>query len=279
MGRLPAGTLLPAMASALPATSGALPLLRAVPVPASSTEAPLGAGELHARLLLQVGAVIDKGQVIPCVGPDAAAWTSDDLADQERAADRCWDCPLVFECRAYALAVNEPAGVWGGYAPEAERAQNRRPYRPTVEAQQRAKERRRALRAARKAEAEKKDCADAYAYILMEGGANKAQISKQIGNPAMNAKATATEVSTGCNCGCGEAIGRRAIYRPGHDAKHVSRLVAELFNTTQDGGKITPAAITSAAKSLPSAALQAKFRRAAERLIAKAATDTKEAAK
>ncbi|MFJ4225504.1 hypothetical protein [Microbacterium sp. NPDC089695] len=91
--------------------------------------------------------------------------------------------------------------------------------------------------------------------------------------------ATATEVSTGCNCGCGEAIGRRALYRPGHDAKHVSRLVAELFNTIQDGGKVTPAAITSAAKSLPSAALQAKLRRAAERLIAKAATNTKEAVK
>nr|WP_157797292.1 hypothetical protein [Microbacterium barkeri] len=95
----------------------------------------------------------------------------------------------------------------------------------------------------------------------------------------MNTKATATEISTGCNCGCGEAVGRRAVYRPGHDAKHVSRLVAELFNTIQDGGKVTPAAITSAAKSLPSAALQAKFRRAAERLIAKATTDTKDAAK
>lgn len=95
----------------------------------------------------------------------------------------------------------------------------------------------------------------------------------------MNTKATASEISTGCNCGCGEAIGRRASYRPGHDAKHVSRLVAELFNTIQDGGKVTPAMLTSAAKSLPSAALQAKFRRAAERLIAKAATDTKEASK
>ncbi|WP_244093474.1 hypothetical protein [Microbacterium sp. 3H14] len=91
----------------------------------------------------------------------------------------------------------------------------------------------------------------------------------------MNTKATATEISTGCNCGCGEAVGRRAIYRPGHDAKHCSKLVAELFNTIQDGGKVTPTAITSAAKSLPSAALQAKFRRAAERFIAKAATDAK----
>lgn len=95
----------------------------------------------------------------------------------------------------------------------------------------------------------------------------------------MKSKATTTEVAIGCNCGCGETVGRRAIYRPGHDAKHVSRLVAELFNTIQDGGKVTPAAIASTAKSLPSAALQAKFRRAAERLIAKAATDTEGAAK
>lgn len=278
MGGVAAGmsVLLPAGVSVSP--TGSTPL-RPVPVSASSTEAPPEAGELHARLLQQVGAAIDEGHSIPCVGPDAAAWTSDDLPDQQRAADRCWDCPLVFQCRAYAVAADEPAGVWGGYAPEAERAQNRRPYRPTAEARQHAKERRRALRAARKAEAEGRDCADAYAYILMEGGADKAQIREQIGNPTMNTKATATEVSTGCNCGCGEAIGRRAIYRPGHDAKHVSRLVAELLNTIQDGGKLTPAMITSAAKSLPSAALQAKFRRAAERLIAKAATDTKEAAK
>lgn len=276
---LAAGTSVPLSASAAPVTSPTAPLLPAVPVPTRPRETPPEPGELHSRLTGQVRAAVDDGQVIPCVGSDAAAWTSDDLSDQEQAADRCWDCPLVFQCRAYAVAAGETIGVWGGFAPEIERARNRRPHRPTREARQRAQERRRALRAGRKAEAEGRDCADAYAYILMEGGADKAQISIQIGYPTMNTKDTANEISTGCNCGCGEAVGRRAIYRPGHDAKHVSRLVAELFNTIQDGGTVTPAAITSVAKSLPSAALQAKFRRAAERLVAKAATDVKEAAK
>ncbi|ALY10011.1 hypothetical protein FDH62_gp53 [Arthrobacter phage Pumancara] len=31
----------------------------------------------------------------------------------------------------------------------------------------------------------------------------------------------------GCKCGCGTQVSGKAIYRPGHDAKHVSRLVQE----------------------------------------------------
>lgn len=37
---------------------------------------------------------------------------------------------------------------------------------------------------------------------------------------------------TGCKCGCGTQVqGKKAHYRPGHDAKHVSRLVAETKTT------------------------------------------------
>ncbi|WAB09103.1 hypothetical protein SEA_CHRIDISON_50 [Arthrobacter phage Chridison] len=37
---------------------------------------------------------------------------------------------------------------------------------------------------------------------------------------------------TGCKCGCGTQVqGKNATYRPGHDAKHVSRLVAETKTT------------------------------------------------
>ncbi|ALY10781.1 hypothetical protein FDH63_gp56 [Arthrobacter phage Wayne] len=37
---------------------------------------------------------------------------------------------------------------------------------------------------------------------------------------------------TGCKCGCGTQVqGKKALYRPGHDAKHVSRLVAETRTT------------------------------------------------
>ena len=236
---------------------------------------------MYSRLIEQVHAAVEGGVEVPCVGPNSGEWTSDDPADQERAADQCWDCPLVFQCRAYAIAAGESAGVWGGFAPELERAQNRRRYRPNAEAKERAKERRRALRAARKAEARQKDCADAYAYILMEGGADKAQIRQQIGTPPVE-KIIATEIPVNtCACGtCHEPVGRKAMYSPGHDARHVSVLLRGLINEHADGRKVTKALIAAEAKHLPSERLRAKFIRAAERLAAKQSeADTKEAAK
>lgn len=236
---------------------------------------------MFSRLIEQVHVAVDNGANVPCVESDAGEWTSDDPADQERAADRCWDCPLVFQCRAYAIEAGERAGVWGGFAPELERAQNRRAWRPSVEAKQRAKERRRALRAARKAEAEQGDCADAYAYISMERGADKAQIKSQIGTPTVS-KITAIEtpVST-CACNtCNETVGPKAMYRPGHDARHVSVLLQGLINEHADGRTVTKALIAAEAKNLPSERLRAKFIRAAERLAAKQTeADAKVAAK
>lgn len=83
--------------------------------------------------------------------------------------------------------------------------------------------------------------------------------------------ATKTESATtahACLCECKQAITTDALFRPGHDAKMVSQLVAELYNTIQDGGKVTKRDIAASAKRLPSTALQAKFTRAAERMIA-----------
>ncbi len=184
----------------------------------------------------------------------------------------------MFQCRAYAIEAGERAGVWGGFAPELERAQNRRAYRPSEEAKQRAKERRRALRAARKAEAEEGNCADAYAYILMEGGADKAQIKTEIGYPTMSARATATEIPVNtCACGtCREPVGPKAMYRPGHDARHVSYLLQALVNSYADGQPVTKAVINGLAKELPSEPLRAKFHRAAARLVAKHEANVKE---
>jgi WhiB family redox-sensing transcriptional regulator len=43
-------------------------------------------------------------------------------AARERAAKAlCATCPVIMECRAHALKVREPFGVWGGLT-EAERA-------------------------------------------------------------------------------------------------------------------------------------------------------------
>ncbi|MBF9069121.1 WhiB family transcriptional regulator [Streptacidiphilus fuscans] len=45
-----------------------------------------------------------------------------DFEDRERAAKGvCATCPVLVNCRAYALAAREPYGVWGGLS-EDERA-------------------------------------------------------------------------------------------------------------------------------------------------------------
>lgn len=89
----------------------------------------------------------------------------------------------------------------------------------------------------------------------------------------MNTKTntTQTPVNT-CACGtCGQQVGPKATYRPGHDARHVSVLVATLQNSIADGREVTKATITTTAKQLPSEALRGKFIRAAERMLAKEA--------
>ena len=87
----------------------------------------------------------------------------------------------------------------------------------------------------------------------------------------MNTKATVTEIPVNaCACGtCHEPVGPKAMYRPGHDARHVSVLLQGLVNEYADGRKVTKALINAEAKNLPTEALRAKFMRAAERLVAK----------
>jgi hypothetical protein len=129
---------------------------------------------------------------------------------------------------------------------------------------------------------ESSNCGDAYAYVFLEGGAGKAQIRTQIGYPEMNTKATVTQIPVNtCACGtCSEAVGPKAMYRPGHDARHVSVLLQGLVNEYADGRKVTKALITTEAKNLPTGPLRAKFTRAAERLMAKQAeADAKAAEK
>jgi len=55
-------------------------------------------------------------------------------ARRERAAKQiCQDCPVLADCRAYALTATESYGIWGGMS-ETERARHtrrtRRPARP-----------------------------------------------------------------------------------------------------------------------------------------------------
>lgn len=64
-----------------------------------------------------------------------------------------------------------------------------------------------------------------------------------------------------CLCGCGEPTG--GTFRPGHDARMVSALVA---TAVADG--LTKTGIAKLAKNLPSDALRAKFERAVARATA-----------
>ena len=44
------------------------------------------------------------------------------LARERRAKDICQSCPVLGECRSYALAIREPHGVWGGMSENERRA-------------------------------------------------------------------------------------------------------------------------------------------------------------
>ncbi|EKT77461.1 WhiB family transcriptional regulator (plasmid) [Rhodococcus opacus] len=75
-----------------------------------------------------------------CRGTDTDLFFSPDgergnvRARRERAAKQiCQGCPVLDDCRAYALTATEPYGIWGGMS-ETERARHtrrtRRPARP-----------------------------------------------------------------------------------------------------------------------------------------------------
>ncbi|QXJ40735.1 hypothetical protein [Curtobacterium phage Parvaparticeps] len=67
-----------------------------------------------------------------------------------------------------------------------------------------------------------------------------------------------------CKCGCRENVAGKSVYRPGHDARHVSRLLAtadEVFNRTNALTEL----VQRAKSELPSTALYAKFIRALDK--------------
>jgi len=89
---------------------------------------------------------------------------------------------------------------------------------------------------------------------------------------------TKTETATAahaCLCECKQGITTNALFKPGHDARMVSQLVAELTNTIADGGKVTQRDITTTAKRLPSEPLRVKFTRAAIRAVTPKPQDAK----
>lgn len=123
---------------ASPATSHASGVFQAVPTPASSRETPPEAGE-RARNATEVARNLaraygepdetrwayedldhrlmlarERGEEIPCLGPGGEAWTSEDPADQELAADLCLLCPAFALCQRYADLAKPSGGTWAG---------------------------------------------------------------------------------------------------------------------------------------------------------------------
>lgn len=83
------------------------------------------------------------------------------------------------------------------------------------------------------------------------------------------AKSTATGPT--CTCGCGEQIGPKATYRPGHDARHAGAVARAIAADPKQEKTLLLA--------LPSPALRAKAQRAAARATAKAEAQKTEATK
>lgn len=83
----------------------------------STVPKSLRAPEGHEQFLTVLAEQLDAGAVIPCTASGWQDWTTEDDPGQRRAVDRCLDCPALAACAAYAVAAQEPAGVWGGTTP------------------------------------------------------------------------------------------------------------------------------------------------------------------
>lgn len=70
------------------------------------------------------------------------------------------------------------------------------------------------------------------------------------------------EIPAGCRCGCGESVGKRAKYRPGHDARHAGQVARAAAAKPDWDNDIHY-------EALGSAALMAKARKSAGIIVAK----------
>lgn len=69
----------------------------------------------YQEFMRHLAAYLDRPEQIPCLGRNRGDWTNDqDQHAIARAVAGCRTCPLLAECRQYAKASLEPAGVWGG---------------------------------------------------------------------------------------------------------------------------------------------------------------------
>ena len=83
-------------------------------IPAPPPPLPRDQETAHTRLMVEIEQHKEDGLRIPCHGRDSALWISPKAPEQRNAAEACNDCPALRTCRTYAIAHNEPTGVWGG---------------------------------------------------------------------------------------------------------------------------------------------------------------------
>lgn len=81
----------------------------------------------YADLMHGTSLAREQGEPVPCLGPGAEAWTSEDATDQELAADLCLLCPVFALCQRYADAARPEAGTWAGVT-----RHQPRPHRPNA---------------------------------------------------------------------------------------------------------------------------------------------------
>lgn len=76
---------------------------------------PADAVDAWRRLCDALAAEETAGGFIACQSDPEAWHNASEAADTTAAALRCCQvCPALTTCRAYALAADEPSGVWGG---------------------------------------------------------------------------------------------------------------------------------------------------------------------
>ena len=102
------------------------------------------------------------------------------------------------------------------------------------------------------------------------------QISQAVAD-AKPAKIQSGITGNTCCCGCGEAIGTKSQYRPGHDARHAGRAARRLSQGRTEG--LPADQLNAIVEALPTQALRLKALAMAHRLDAKAAAKAAKQAK
>lgn len=203
--------------------------------------APETVAEMHLALLDEIDAAFLAGAEVPCTGENSEAWTSDNMALLEAAAEMCWDCPLMLQCRDFGEQTRAEVGVWGGYIPLVVR------------------------REARRAEVEARQARQAGNLVrnipeIVDWKSHKSPSEQgfYLNRTAKLRNGYPMSTTGNCLCQCGETTSKKANYKPGHDARHFATVAREIA--------ANPRRRASLLGTLPSPALRAKAERAAERL-------------